>query len=287
MSRLFISALLAVALAFSGSVSARESWVGLNLRAQIAYIELNKFNASNFGIGGEASFFPHKRLLMQGRYSTSSFANGNSKDYKDYYQVDASPKIKPFTYWEAGGQINLIVRSGQFRNNSSYMDSSSSRYSPVTGKTTYTEWSTKYSWLADEHQLYGIRVGILGLQSGMPADLGKDDDTIRSANGNIIDPAKRDLTFTNHKMTGFYLGVARTRVYYREGLWRTFFIDLLVSSKTEYKDPVLSGFTERKYGGRMGFEGTRRHIGGRLETGIRPGVDGFYLLTQFTVGFML
>ena len=121
----------------------------------------------------------------------------------------------------------------------------------------------------------------------MAADLGEEDDTILDADGTAIDPNLRDLTFTNHTMSGFYVGVAKTRVYYREGLWRTVYVDLLAAGTLEYKDPELSGFTERKYGGRIGVEGARRHFGGRVEAGMRPGVDGFYVLTQVSFGIML
>ncbi len=276
---------LAICAWLTASTSAKESWVGLNLRAQVIYIEMNQLNTTNWGVGAEGSFFPHKRLLLEGRYSKSNFSNGNATDYKDYYLADASPEIKPFMYWEAGGQFNLNCKSGDYENSSSHFDSTTSNRN--LNDKSYTNWYTKHTWLASEYQLYGIRGGIFEVNSGMPADLGEDADTIRQANGVIVDPAFRDLTFTNHKMTGYYVGIAKTRVYYKEGLWRTFYIDVLVKSKTEYKDPVLTGFTERKYGGRVGVEGARRHIGGRLEAGVRPGVDRLYVLTQLSIGFML
>ncbi len=287
MARLFTAAVLTLTLGLAAQASARESWVGLNVRAQIAYIEMNKFNQLNWGAGAEASFFPNKRLLLQGRYSSSYFTNGNATEYEDYYLMPATPELKPFTSWEAGAQINLIVRTGKFGNTTQRYDSTTSGRDRYTGQETITTHSTKYSWLASEHQLYGIRAGVLGLESGMPADLGKDDDTILDADGTAVDPNLRDLTFTNHTMSGFYLGLAKTRVYYNEGLWRTVYADVLVAGSLEYKDPELSGFTESKYGGRIGVEGARRHLGGRVEAGIRPGVDGFYVLTQFSLGFML
>ncbi len=286
MSRLRTSILaITFCASLAASTSARESWVGLNLRAQVLYIEMNELSTTNWGLGAEGSFFPHKRLLLEGRYSISNFSNGNAANYKDYYLADASPEIKPFSYWEAGGQFNLICKSGEYENSSSHYDSTTS--SRDVNNKSYTNWYTKHTWLASEYQLYGIRGGIFEANSGMPADLGDDADTIRQANGVIVDPAFRDLTYTNHKMTGYYVGIAKTRVYYKEGLWRTVYIDVLVKSKTEYKDPVLTGFTERKYGGRVGVEGARRSIGGRLEAGVRPGVDRLYVLAQFSIGLML
>ncbi len=280
----YLAALLLI-FGLAQTAAAKESWVGLNVRGQIVYFETNKLNTLNWGLGGEGSFFPHKRLLLEGRYSVSNFSNGNSSDYKDYYLTDASPEIKPFSYWEVGGQLNLICKSGRYENSSYHRDSTKSETYP--NKTVFTDYYTKHTWLADEYQLYGIRAGYFEVNSGMGADLGKDTDTIKAANGTTVDPNFRDLTFTNHKMTGFFIGIAKTRVYYREGLWRTFYIDVLFKSKTEYKDPALSGFTEQKYGARVGVEGARRHIGGRVEGGIRPGVDRFFLLTQLSIGFMI
>ena len=277
--------LLALVAIVPAVASARESWVGLNLRVQPVYIEMNQFNPLNAGVGAEGSFFPHQRLLLQGRYSRS-LANGNSKDYEDFYGAKPDPEIKPFSYWEAGGQINLIVTTGEFGNSSVRLDST--RYdSSIPGQTRVTEYSTKRTFLLDEHQCYGVRGGVFGLESGMAADLGKEDDVILFDDGTPVDPAYRDLTYSNHKMSGYYAGVAKTRIYYREGLFRTFFADVLVSTKTEYAHYTLTGFTERKVGGRIGFEGARRHIGGRLEAGVRPGVDKLYVLTQLSFGVML
>jgi hypothetical protein len=83
------------------------------------------------------------------------------------------------------------------------------------------------------------------------------------------------------------MGIGRTRVFYSEGLWNTLYFDALFSGKLTCKNPVLSGFSERKVGGRVGFEGARRHVGGRLEAGIRPGLGGIYLFVQMSFGFML
>lgn len=269
-------------------VSARESFVGLSLRAQPVYIEMNRFNNYNFGVGAEGSLFPHKRLLLQGRYSRS-LTNENASDYESYFEEKPDPPLTPFTYWEAGGQLNLIVTTGSFWNSSVHYDSTRvDHYAyPGNGATTVTRFFTERRFLLEEHQCYGIRGGVFGLESGMAADLGKEDDVILFDDGTPVDPAFRDLTYSNHKMSGYYAGVAKTRVYYREGLFRTFFVDALVSTKTEYRHYTLTGFTERKVGGRIGLEGARRHIGGRLEAGIRPGVDKLYLLTQFSVGVML
>lgn len=288
MPRLSVSLCVSILVALACSAAtARESWVGLNLRAQPVYIEMNQFNAFNMGVGGEASFFPFARLQLEGRYSKSVFANGNASDYESYYEEKASPELKPFTYWEAGGQINLIVKSGMFGNTATRVDSVRYDTNWATGRTTRSTYMSSRKFLAAEHQLYGIRGGIFQLESGMAADLGADDDVILFPDSSAVDPAFRDLTFTNHKMQGYYVGLAKTRVYYREGLWRTVYVDALVSTKTEYRDPELSGFTERKVGGRVGLEGARRHIGGRLEAGVRPGVDKLYLLTQLSVGVML
>lgn len=272
------------------TASAAESWIGLNLRAQAIYVEMNKLNSPSWGVGVEGSWFPMTRFLAQGRYSKSNFSNGNSFDYKTYHGNEASPKLKPFTYYEAGAQLNLIVTSGTYSHDETKQVAAGTRTEvDANGVTrTYTVYKTVKTgrkWYTNEYRMFGIRGGIYKVESSMPGDVTGPDDTIRYENGNIIAPP--DLTFTNHTMTGYYVGLGRTRVFYREGLWNTFFVDVLFSSKLTYEDPVLTGFTERKIGGRIGIEGTRRHIGGRLEIGVRPGVDKLYLLTHLTFGFML
>jgi hypothetical protein len=281
----FIISVFFIFIAASVKIEARETWVGLNLRFQPLYFETNKLNVLTWGVGGETSFFPIKRFLAQGRYSSSIFSNSAARDYKSYYQKDASPALKPFTYWEAGAQFNVIVNEGTYLNKEPVFE-------------TYSVWNadkgvyeTRYrkigenSFFTNEYRMYGIRGGILALSSGMQANIGNSSDTIRDANGAVIDDPS--LAYTNHKMSGYYVGVARTRVFYSEGLWNTVFIDVLVANKLTYKNPVLTGFSEHKYGGRIGIEGTRSHIGGRLEGGARPGIDRLYLLAQMTFGLMI
>lgn len=274
----------------AATASASESWVGLNLRIQPLYIETNKLSSITWGAGAEASWFPMKRFLAQGHYSSSIFYNNAKSDYVSYYETDPSPELKPFTYWEAGAQLNLIVQSGTFSNDEKKTVQSGTKiyvddYGVEHKVPTYKTVKTGRQFLTNEYRLIGIRGGVFGLTSGMPGDVGSDEDTIKDGNGLVVETP--DLAYTNHTMSGYYVGIGRTRVFYSEGLFNTFYVDALFSSKLEYKDPVLSGFTERKVGGRVGFEGTRRHMGGRLEAGIRPGVAGFYVLAQMTFGIML
>jgi hypothetical protein len=281
----------------AASSQARESWVGLNVRIQPLYIETNGLTPSCFGAGAEASFFPIKRFLAEARFSKSVFTNRAESDYKELYLQDPSPKLKPFTYWEAGAQINLIVQGGEYANDVTKVAQTGTRtettVDPQTGVETkrtvpvYGNVKTGARFFTNEYRMLGIRGGIYQLVSGTDADVAKSTDTIRDAN-NVIVTNLPDV-YTNHKMDGFYVGVARTRVFYSEGLWNTVYIDALVSSKIEFKDKNLSGYSNRKIGGRIGFEGARRNIGGRVEAGVRPGVEKnrFYALCQFSIGLML
>jgi hypothetical protein len=291
----FLAVLLVVACA--SLAHAGESWVGLNLRVQPLYIETNGLTPSCFGAGAEASWFPIKRFFAEARYSKSVFTNRAESDYKELFLKDPSPKLKPFTYWEAGAMINLIVTGDRYSNDVTEVKQTGTRVEttvdPQTGVETkrtvpvYGNVKTGAKFYTNEYRMFGIRGGIFQLVSGTDADVAKSSDTIRDANKVIV--TNLPDVFTNHKMDGFYVGVARTRVFYSEGLWNAVYFDALISNKIEFKDKDLSGYSNRKIGGRIGFEGARRHIGGRVEAGIRPGVEKnrFYALCQFSIGLML
>jgi len=285
MKRLLLLLFAIVATMTYFAPSSARAYAGLYLRAHPLYIETNQLASTAFGLGAEAIWFPHKRILVSGNFDKSTFSNSIAGDYEDIKGFKASPALKPFTYWQAGAQINLFIKQGTFRNTYKNYKQVGYDYNYSTGTSTTTYEVTSHDIYQQEIRMIGVRGGIFREESGIDAEEGKDADTIRYSDGAMV--TDRLNTFSNHSMSGYYFGIGYTRVFYEIGLWRNLYVDVLVCNKMEFHDADLMGFSKRKVGARLGLEGARRIVGGRLEGGIRPGIDGFYLLTQFTLGIMI